>query len=142
MIDSDSHVLPVVDGQQMNGVVTADNLLREVQSYLDAATVEDAYTQELVTVGPRTEFGKALHLLREHRITHLIVVDDDAAIRILSLYDVTDIASRSIKRSQGGEPTGLIHMVARDQAPVIGLTAVSVPARGNLHGFSICQCRT
>lgn len=106
MIDSDSHVLPVFDGQQMNGVVTADNLLREVQSYLDAATVEDAYTQELVTVGPRTEFGKALHLLREHRITHLPVVDDDAAVGILSLYDVTDIASRSIKRSQGGEPTG------------------------------------
>lgn len=102
MIDSDSHVLPVFDGQQMNGVVTADDLLLEVQSYLDAAIVDDAFSQELVTVGPTTEFGKALHLLREHRITHLPVIEDNEAVGILSLYDVTDIASRSVNRSQGG----------------------------------------
>lgn len=106
MIDSDTRALPVFDGRQLRGVVTADGVLEAVQPQVDAATVGDAYSRDLVTVDPDTTFGEALHVLREHHITHLPVVEGDAAVGMLSLYDVTDIATRAIQQSQGGEPAG------------------------------------
>jgi len=44
--------------------------------------------------------------LRENRIAHLPVVEDDSAVGILSLYDVTDISVRSGSQSQGGDAAG------------------------------------
>ena len=106
MMDSGSQLLPVFEGGRMEGVVTADDLLAGVQPFLDAATVADAYSADLVSVSPETSFGKALHLLREHRIAHLPVVKEGTAVGILSLYDVVDIATRSIQQSQGGDAGG------------------------------------
>lgn len=104
MLDSDSRVLPVFEGETMEGVVTADDLLEAVQSALDAATVDDAASRDLVTVAPDTTFGRAVNLIRERRITHLPVVDETAIVGMLSLYDLTDIAARAMTRSQGGNP--------------------------------------
>jgi CBS domain-containing protein len=106
MIDSDSPLLPVFEGEELLGVVTVDALLEEVQPYLDAATVGQAYSDDLVVVDPRSTFGEALHVLREHRITHLPVVEDDAAVGVLSLHDVTDLAVRSMQVSEGGSAPG------------------------------------
>ncbi|MFA9517397.1 CBS domain-containing protein [Halopenitus sp. H-Gu1] len=106
MIDGDSHVLPVFEGQELIGVVTVDDILEEVQSFLAAATVSEAVTTDLVTLDPDSSFGDALHIFRENRITHLPVVEDDSAVGILSLYDVTDFTVRSIDRSQGGDASG------------------------------------
>lgn len=107
MIDGDSRILPVFEGVRMVGVVTADDLLRAVHPFLDAATVADAYTEELVTVGPDSTFGEALHVLRDHRITHLPVVDAGDAVGVLSLYDVTDVTVRASTRSRGGTGGGV-----------------------------------
>jgi CBS domain-containing protein len=106
MIDSDSQLLPVVEGDDLVGVVTADTILEEVQSFLDAATVGQAYSSDLVVVAPETTFGEALNALREHRITHLPVVDEGDAVGILSLHDVTKLAVREIQQSQGGDAPG------------------------------------
>ena len=106
MIDGDSLVLPVFEDGELTGVVTADAVLREVQPFLDAATVADAHSDDLVTVAPGSTLGTALNRFREHRITHLPVVEDDAAVGILSLYDVTTLTARAMHRSQGGDPGG------------------------------------
>lgn len=106
MIESDARVLPVFEGQRMTGVVRADDLLERVEPFLDAAEVDDVYTRDLVTIDPETTFGMALHVLRRRRITHLPIVEDGSAVGILSLYDVTDIASRALQRSQGGDAGG------------------------------------
>ena len=106
MIDSDSQILPVFDGQDLTGVVTVDGILEAVRSFLDAATVAEAASTDLVTVDPTSTFGDALHVFREHHITHLPVVDDDTAVGILSLYDVTDLTVRSEQQSQGGDASG------------------------------------
>jgi len=106
MIDSDSHVLPVFEGTELVGVVTAEAILRRVQSFLDAATVAEAYTGELVTVDPESTLGDALHVFREHGFTHLPVVEDDTALGILSLYDLTEFTVRSVDQSKGGEASG------------------------------------
>ncbi len=106
MIDSDSHFLPVFEGQTFVGVVTSDAVLEAVQPYLDAAAVVDVYSDDLLSVAPDTNFGKALNLLRENRITHLPVVEDDTPTGILSLYDITDVTVRATSQSQGGDPGG------------------------------------
>ncbi|WP_178916067.1 CBS domain-containing protein [Natronomonas gomsonensis] len=106
MIDADSQFLPVFEGEELVGVVTADDVLEAVLPYLDAATVAEAASTDLVTVDPAASFGEALHVFREHRIAHLPVVEDDTAVGILSLYDVTDFTVRSGDQSQGGDGGG------------------------------------
>ncbi|MFP8890279.1 CBS domain-containing protein [Natrialbaceae archaeon A-CW2] len=106
MIDSDSQLLPVFEGEQFLGVVTVDGILEKVEPFLDAATVAEAHSADLVSVAPSTTLGKALKTLREHRITHLPVVENDTAAGILSLYDVTDLVVRSEVQSQGGDAGG------------------------------------
>ena len=106
MIDSDSHLLPVFEGTELIGVVGVDDILETVRPFLDAATVAEAASTDLVTVDPTSSFGEALHVFRENRITHLPVVDEGAVVGILSLYDVTDFTVRSSVRSQGGDAGG------------------------------------
>ena len=106
MLDSDSQILPVFEGEELIGVVTVDDILRKVQEFLDAATVGEAATRDLVSLEPQSSLGDALHVFREQRITHLPVVEDDTAVGVLSLYDVTDLTVRPEQQSQGGDPGG------------------------------------
>jgi CBS domain-containing protein/ribosome-associated translation inhibitor RaiA len=103
MIDSNSHLLPVVEGPHLEGVVTADGILRAVQPNLSEATVGQAYSDDLVSVEPRASFGEAIHEMRERRISHLPVVEDDEAVGILSLHDIVDVTVRDSEQSQGGQ---------------------------------------
>jgi CBS domain-containing protein len=107
MIDSDAQLLPVFEGQELIGVVTVDDILEAVQPFLDAATVAEAASTDLVSIDPDSTFGEALHVFRENRITHLPVVEDDTAVGILSLYDVTDFTVRSTQQSQAGDAGGV-----------------------------------
>ncbi|MFB6305184.1 MAG: CBS domain-containing protein [Haloferacaceae archaeon] len=106
MIDGDVRLLPVFDDQQLVGVVTADDLLRHVQEYLEAATVANAASTDLVTVHPETTLGEAIHEFRDNRITHLPVVEGDSALGMLTLYDVVDLTTREVHTSQGGDRAG------------------------------------
>jgi CBS domain-containing protein len=106
MIDADSHLLPVFEGQNLIGVVTAESILHEVLPFLDEATVREAASRDLVTVEQQATFGEALHVLRENRITHLPVVEDDSAVGILSLYDVVGTTVRDERAAQGGNASG------------------------------------
>ncbi|MFC4248460.1 CBS domain-containing protein [Natribaculum luteum] len=106
MIDGDSQLLPVFEGRELIGVVTADAILRKVEPFLDAATVAEAHSADLVSVDPASTLGNALNVFRENRITHLPVVEDDTAVGILSLYDVTDLTVRAEVQSQGGDAGG------------------------------------
>jgi CBS domain-containing protein len=105
MIEGDSQLLPVFEGGTLVGVVTADDVLRHVQSFLDAATVAMAYTADLVSLSPESTFGDALHTFREHHVTHLPVVEADSAVGVLSLYDVAGLTVRAASKSQGGDPS-------------------------------------
>ena len=106
MIDTDSQLLPVFEDSELIGVVTVDAILRKVVSFLDAATVAEAYTSDLVSLDPKSTLGEALSTFRNQRITHLPVVEDSTPIGILSLYDVTDLTVRAEVQSQGGDAGG------------------------------------
>ena len=106
MIDSNAKVLPVFEGDNLRGVVTADDIIEKVQPNLSEATVGQASSDDLVTVRPEATFGEAIHDMREQRITHLPVVEDSDVVGILSLYDVIGLAARAITKSQGGNANG------------------------------------
>jgi CBS domain-containing protein len=106
MLDSDSQALPVFEGDDLVGVVTADAVLEAVLPHLDAVTVADICTDSLVSVTPDATLGDALNTLREHRVSHLPVVEDGTAVGILSLYDVAGLTVRATQQSQGGDGGG------------------------------------
>ena len=106
MIGSDAKTLPVLRDERVVGVVTADAVLEAVRPFLDAATVDDAYTPELVSASPDTTIGKALNLLRESGIAHLPVVDEGDIVGMVSLYDVIEFTTRGGSKSQGGSSGG------------------------------------
>lgn len=106
MIDSDSQLLPVFEGETLLGVVTADAILEKVESFLDAATVAEASSNDLVALDPESTLGDALNIFRENRITHLPVVENGTTAGVLSLYDITDLTIRAEVQSQGGDAGG------------------------------------
>ncbi|MFB6154402.1 MAG: CBS domain-containing protein [Haloferacaceae archaeon] len=103
MVGSNSKVLPVLRGDELEGVVTADDLLREVQSNFSVLDVRHVYTDDLVTVGPDQTVGETLHVLRDNNITHVPVVDGDELRGIVSLHDVMAFVTREMETSQGGQ---------------------------------------
>jgi CBS domain-containing protein len=106
MIGSDAKTLPVLNDNRVVGVVTGDAVLEAVRPFLDAATVDDAYTTALISATPETTIGKALNLLREAGIAHLPVVDEDDLVGMVSLYDVIEFTTRGGNKSQGGSSSG------------------------------------
>jgi len=106
MIGADAKTLPVLKDNRAVGVVTADAILEAVRPFLDAASVEDAYTAQLISVTPEVTIGKALNILREAGIAHLPVVEGDNLEGVLSLYDVIEFTTRGGHKSQGGSADG------------------------------------
>lgn len=106
MIGSDAKTLPVLEDGRAAGVVTADAVLEAVREFLDAVSVEDAYTTELLSATPETTIGEALNTFREAGIAHLPILADGDLDGMLSLYDVIEFTTRGGDRSQGGDRGG------------------------------------
>lgn len=104
MLGSGAKSLPVLEDGELVGVATEDAVLEAVRPFLSAATVAEAYSDDLVTASPGTTVGSALNTLREGRIAHLPVVDDGRLVGMVSLYDVVDFTTRGGDRRQGGSP--------------------------------------
>ncbi|WP_255191277.1 CBS domain-containing protein [Natronobeatus ordinarius] len=108
MVGGDTRILPVLEGDDLTGVVRADDLLEHVQSYLSVLSAADVASTDVVSVDPETSLGKALATFRTERIEHLPVVaaeDGENVVGIVSLYDVLEFVTRELQRSQGGDPS-------------------------------------
>ena len=108
MVGSASMTLPVFEDGSLVGLVTATALLEKVRPYLEVLTVGDVFTPDLVTISRETTLGTVLHTLRTERITHLPVVEDGAAVGIVSMFDILDFAGREMQRAQGGTPASAV----------------------------------
>ncbi|MDN5873674.1 MAG: IMP dehydrogenase [Sinobacteraceae bacterium] len=84
--------LPVVDGENLVGIVTSRDLRFET-GMDDSVTSVMTPKDRLVTVRENAPREEAINLLREHRIEKVLVVDD--AFRLRGLITVKDIQKSS-----------------------------------------------
>lgn len=106
MVENELRLLPVFDGERFVGVVTAAGLLGMVRENLDALTVGDVCTRDLISVVPDDTLGEVIHLLREHKITRVPVLADGEPEGLVSVYDLVDFVVRAPDREQGGGASG------------------------------------
>lgn len=102
MVEGNSKVLPVMEGENLYGVVTADSLLDAVNSNLSVLDVDDVFTQDLVSVGSGTTVGEIINVLRENGISRVPVIDGGDLVGIVTIYDILDFTVRKERKNKGG----------------------------------------
>jgi CBS domain-containing protein len=81
----------VVEAEQLRGIVTdRDIALRGVARGLNPATtkVNEVFTSSAVSISPTASVDEAIHLMREHDVRRLPVVESGRPIGILALGDL------------------------------------------------------
>lgn len=107
LVEGDTKIAPVYEGEKLYGIVTGDDILEAVLESLDAITVEDIYTEDVVSVGEKAHVGQAINRLREHGVSRLPVVDERGDLEgILTTHDIIDFVVRDDKRQGRGDRRG------------------------------------
>jgi acetoin utilization protein AcuB len=100
--------LPVVDEERLVGIVTLGDLrearpsssaslsIYELNYLIAKLTVSDVMTHDPYTVTPFTPMRQAAHMMLEHKISGLPVVDEDA--RLVGIITETDMFRMLIDR--------------------------------------------
>ncbi|MGC9540538.1 CBS domain-containing protein [Streptomyces sp. UG1] len=92
MRDEDIGAVPVTEGDRLRGLVSdRDLVVRSVAAKRDPgrATVADACSDDLITVGPDDDLGLAVDVMREHPVRRVPVVDQaERAVGVISLGDL------------------------------------------------------
>lgn len=85
--------LAIVDADALVGIITERDVLRAVAQGvdLDTATIGDAMTKNVITVGSDVPLRDAARLMAQHWIRHLPVVDGDRLVGVLSQRDVAGV---------------------------------------------------
>ncbi|MDK2372409.1 MAG: CBS domain-containing protein [Candidatus Korarchaeota archaeon] len=78
------------DPRKVVGVLSERDIIRALASNKEDAKVEELMTKDVVTVKDTDTLYKAAKLMREHRIRHLVVVNEDGIpVGVLSIRDLT-----------------------------------------------------
>jgi CBS domain-containing protein len=112
LVESGTKIAPVFEAGDLWGIVTADAILEAVVENLEVLTVEQIYTDNVVTVTDDTHLGRAIHLLRENGISRLPVVDEDGHLTgMVTTHDIVDVAVRNMSKATQGDRAGDIERV-------------------------------
>jgi CBS domain-containing protein/ribosome-associated translation inhibitor RaiA len=107
LIEGNTKVAPVFEGEQLYGVINQDLILEAVLDNLDALSVGDIYTDEVITLHEDDGVGKAINRLREHGISRLPVLDDrDYLAGMVTVHDIADVVVRDMDKPTRGERSG------------------------------------
>ena len=107
LVEGGVKTAPVFDGEQLWGVVTADDILEGVLENLDALDVADIFTEQVISIDEETSVGRAINLLREHGISRLPIVDEhEHLVGIVTTHDIANFAVRDVERQQKGDRSG------------------------------------
>lgn len=81
--------IPIVDQEKIVGMITdRDIVLRCVaEKHPASSKVEDIMSNELITISSDATSKEAVHLMSQHQIRRLPVVEDEKLIGIVSLGD-------------------------------------------------------
>ena len=107
LVEGGVKIAPVFEGGSLWGVVTEDAILEAVLENLDAITVEQIYTEDVVTIHEKDRVGQVINRLREHGISRLPVVNDAGKLAgVITTYDIIDFAVRDEERQGRGDRRG------------------------------------
>jgi CBS domain-containing protein len=92
MRDEDTGVVPIVDGDQLAGVITdRDIAIRAIAEGKDGQTnVRDIASKDLVTIDPQQDLDEALRLMAQHQVRRLPVVEEDG--KLVGIVAQADVA--------------------------------------------------
>jgi CBS domain-containing protein/ribosome-associated translation inhibitor RaiA len=112
LVESGAKIAPVLEGEDLWGIVSEEGILNAVLDNLDTLDVGDIYTDEVVTVTEDTHIGRSINMLRENNISRLPVVDEDGRLAgMVTTHDIADFAVRDMERQQKGDRSGDIDRV-------------------------------
>ena len=107
LVEGDTKVAPVYEGEKLYGIVHEDAILEAVLENLDALTVEQIYTEDVVTIGEKDRVGQAINSLRENGISRLPVLDGNGGLTgVLTTHDIVEFAVRNNRRQGKGDRSG------------------------------------
>ncbi len=107
LVEGDTQIAPVYEGEKLWGIVTTDAILHAVLENLDALTVEQIYTTDVITIREEDNLGKAINRLREHGVSRLPVLNEnDQLTGIVTTHDIVDFVVRKMHRQGKGDRTG------------------------------------
>lgn len=128
LVEGDTKVAPVYEGEKQYGIITQDGILEAVLENLDTLTVEQIFTSDVVTIGERDHLGQAINLLREHGISRLPVIDRDERLTgVLTTYDLVEFMvrdeGRQGKQDRRGDTDRMLDLPVYDLMTSPALTA-------------------
>ena len=91
MADSDISALMVLNGEQVEGIITERDFVRRVarlERSAYATTVGEVMTSSLITVGPQDRTRYCMQLMIERNLRHLPVLEDGKLVGLLSIRDL------------------------------------------------------
>ena len=112
MAEHDVGVLVVLDGDKPAGVFSERDLARKVE--LRGRTARDTAVREVMTpevlyVTPEHTLERCMALMRADRIRHLVVVEDDRVVGVVSARDIlVDAVAEDEKRIRNLETDRLV----------------------------------
>jgi CBS domain-containing protein/ribosome-associated translation inhibitor RaiA len=107
LVEGNTKVAPVVEGDSLWGIITADAILEAVLEHLDALVVSQIYTDDVITVAEDTRVGQAINLLREHGISRLPVENEAGYLTgVVTTHDLVDFVTRNMDQQTEGDRSG------------------------------------
>ncbi|WP_224448995.1 CBS domain-containing protein [Haloprofundus salilacus] len=107
LIEGDTQIAPVYEGEKLWGIITSDAILEAVHDNLDALTVEQIYTGDVVTIREEDSVGQAINRLRENGISRLPVLNENSKLTgVLTTHDITEFVVRNEARQGTGDRSG------------------------------------
>ncbi len=108
LVEGDVSVAPVFRGAVLEGIITTDSILAAVLENLDALTVSQIYSDDVISITNESTVGQAINQLREHGISRLPVVtpDTDRLAGVITTHDIVDFVVRDHERQQKGDRSG------------------------------------
>ncbi|MDS0294319.1 CBS domain-containing protein [Halogeometricum luteum] len=107
LVEGDTRIAPVYEGEKLYGIITGNDILEAVLENLDAITVDDILTEDVVTIGEKSHVGQAINLLRENGVSRLPVIGDDGKLTgVLTTHDIIEFSVRNTDRQGRGDRRG------------------------------------
>lgn len=108
LVENQTRVAPVYEGEELWGCVSADGILDVVRENLEVLRVEQIATNDVVTVSEDATLGDAVNLLREHDISRLPVVDGGDLTGTVTTDDIIEVVVEDLdgRRQTSGDRAG------------------------------------